>query len=184
MSNDEVIKYALSRYGFSSRLSDPGRVAQQMIERLGGLSGVDIISNPDIVRLLNDMSVSIRRKNNTSEIVEENFDRRSSSTKKWCDVISKVRKKLNRSISLKDFTDRDVIRIGIETKCTKCGGFNWHGLDNLAYKLKCERCLNQYDFPQSTVFSQEHAWKFREMAYPVAYGKSACCVRGGSTGRD
>jgi hypothetical protein len=23
-----------------------------------------------------------------------------------------------------------------------------------------------------------------KMAYPVAYGKSACCVRGGSTGRD
>lgn len=161
LTKEEAIAGALKRFGIEAKLSDPGHVARQMLDRLDGMWGVRLLAFPGIVRMLNDMAGSVRRKSNETGSVEETFDRRSASLDQWTAILAREKGKWLREPKLEDFTKRGIIRLGLETVCPHCQGGNWHGLDTVDYSVTCERCLNTYEFPQAEIRRNNKNWRYR-----------------------
>ena len=140
-------------------MSEPGNIAKQMLEHLGGLGGAYLVADIDTLKLLNKMAGGLRRKRNEDDTIEESFGLRTASLKDWVDLIQqrKARGHL-RAKALAAFTNRNVIRIGIETECPHCSTKNWNTLTTVDYRITCERCLKPYDFPQAAL--REHNRRF------------------------
>jgi hypothetical protein len=161
MSKEDAVAGALRHFGIEGQLSDPGHVAKQMLDRLEGLWGVHILAHASVVKMLNDMAGSVRRKSNETDSVEETFERKSTSVQKWNGMLAREQRDRFQGPKLEDYTKRGVIRLGLETKCPHCQGGNWHGLDSVDYKVTCERCLNSYEFPQAEIRRNGENWRYR-----------------------
>ncbi len=162
LSMDDAIIGSLNVLGIQAKLSDPGHVAKQMLDHLGGLWDVYLLADLETIQLLNNMAGGIRRRTHGVEDTEETFERRSAAVKKWADLIS--RRKKHRSLprmGLDDFTRRNIIRLGLETECPHCHVTNWHSLTTIDYSVTCERCLNRYEFPQAGLRKNNQNWYFR-----------------------
>lgn len=158
----EAIIGSLGRFGIKAELSEPGHIAKQMLEHLGGLWGVHLLADLGTLELLNKMAGGLRRRHNGGETVEENFELQTASLKQWTDLIAK--RKARRSLpskSLEEFTKRNMIRLGIETQCPHCNAKNWSSLTAVDYTVNCERCLKPYDFPQAKLAKQNSNWTYR-----------------------
>ena len=159
LTKEDAVIGALKQLGVEAKLSDPGHIAKQVLDRMGGLWGVHLLANPETIQLLNFMSGAVRRKKNNEGSIEEVFQGRTATVKKWADIINKNSKGSLRDPKIKDYTDRNVIKLGIESACPHCQGKNWHSLDLVDYNISCERCLNEYEFPQAE--DKERNWKYR-----------------------
>lgn len=162
LSAKDAIVGSLGQIGIKAELSEPGHIARQMLEQLGGLSGVGLLADIDTLKLLNKMAGGLRRKSNEKDMIEETYALRTASLKAWTDLVS-VRKQ-HHSFSrngLNDFTKRNVIRLGLETDCPHCSARNWCTLTNVDYQVTCERCLKPYDFPQATLRENNRNFTYR-----------------------
>ncbi len=159
---EEAVIGSLQQLGIKAELSEPGHIAKQMLEHLGGLWGVHLLANLETLKLLNKMAGGFRRKRNEDDTVEESFELRSASIKDWADLIA--RRQANGSLpakALADFTKRNVIRLGVETECSHCKAKNWSTLTAVDYRVTCERCLKPYDFPQAGLREHNRNWTYR-----------------------
>lgn len=64
-------------------------------------------------------------------------------------------------MGISDFTDRNVLRLGLNTKCPRCRFANWHSLTTVDYVVVCERCLEKYSFPQGVLRPNNGNWGYR-----------------------
>ncbi|WP_420347200.1 hypothetical protein [Pelagibius sp.] len=162
LTKEDAIIGSLAKLEIDAKLSDPGHVARQMIEHLGGLRGVQLLADQDTLILLNKMAGGVRRKSNKVDEVEETFELRSAPVKTWEDLISKRNSNQKRlPIDLNEFTKRNVIRLGLETTCPQCLAKNWHSLTAVDYSITCDRCLNEYEFPQTGPHQKVRNWSYR-----------------------
>jgi hypothetical protein len=150
----------LKRSGMKAQLSEPGYIAKQVIDQLGGLSRTSLIANGDTLKLMNDMAGGVRRRRNGAEEVHEQFDPRSRPVKDWSNLIKSRKTHSYRSLELEHFTNANVLLLGLETQCTNCTNRNWDAVDRLGYTLTCKRCLKPYPFPQGGS-SNERIWTYR-----------------------
>lgn len=161
-TGEKAVAGWLEKQGITATLSEPGRIAKQMIGQLGSLWDSHILSDASTLHMLNSMATSVRRKQNDEEEVEETFHQRTLLYKTWVDHLAQRKKNATQpDISLKDFTDRNIIRLGLETECSHCGFRNWHSLSTVDYAVICDRCLKSYPFPQAQVRDQNRNWYFR-----------------------
>lgn len=161
-TREEAVIGSLKERGIEASLSEPGFIAQQMLEQLGSLWGAHLLADLETLQLLNSMAGGVRVRTNDTDTVKETFERRTAPLKTWIDLISRRKEKHSlRDIGLADFTDRNVIRLGLETDCTNCRGKNWHSLTSTDYALTCERCLNKYYFPQASLLANNKNWHYR-----------------------
>lgn len=162
LSPEQAIKGALKKLGIDSKLSEPGHIAKQMLEHIGGTRGVHLLAEMETLQLLNKMAGGVRRKENDAEIFEENFELRTTSRKDWVDLIAR-RKERNRltRFNLSNFTDANILRLGIETDCPNCQATNWSSLTSVDYRITCDRCLKPYDFPQAHLKDNNRNWTYR-----------------------
>lgn len=162
MRSEEALIGTLKQYGIDAKLSDPGHIAQQMLQHLNGLWATHLLADAETLQLLNKMAGGLRRKSNETDTIEEQFDRKTVSRKDWLDLIAKrVTKNRLPRLNLADFTDRKIIRLGLETECPNCKVTNWHGLGDVDYEVTCERCLNVYGFPQAELREHNKNWAYR-----------------------
>ena len=162
LTKEDAIIGSLKVLGIEASLSDPGHIAKQMLDHLGGLWGVHLLADLETLKLLNKMAGGVRRKTNQAETIEETFERRSAPVKSWTDLLA--RRKQQRPLprlELADFTRSNIIRLGLETDCAHCHFTNWHSLTAVDYEVTCERCLNRYDFPQDHLREQNRNWFYR-----------------------
>jgi hypothetical protein len=160
-ANDAIIG-SLAKLGIKAELSEPGHIARQMLEHLGGLWGVHLLADLDTLKLLNKMAGGLRRKRNDDETVEENFDLRTAPLKDWTDLLGQRQARWSLPVkSLEEFTKRNVIRLGVETQCPHCNAKNWSTLTAVDYRVTCERCLKPYDFPQAALRDHNRNWTYR-----------------------
>jgi len=162
LTPEDAIIGSLERLGIQAKLSDPGHIAKQMLDHLGGLWDAHLLVDLETLQLLNKMAGGVRRRTSGTETIEETFERRSAPVKDWTDLVS--RRKERRSLSrleLADFTNRNLIRLGLETDCPHCQAANWHSLTAVDYGVTCERCLKRYDFPQAGLGENNRNWHFR-----------------------
>lgn len=157
---DQIIFDSLKLYGIKVGISEPGRIGKQMLQRLDGLWGVRLLRDAGTLQLLNQMAGSQRRRGAGDEVVEETFPGRTASLRAWESLAKRRSKGLDRA-EIEQFTRRDVIRLGLESRCPHCDARNWSGLDAVDYSLTCERCLNTYDFPQGKVARNNETFRYR-----------------------
>lgn len=153
---------SLEQLGVSAVLSDAGQIAKQILQHLGGLDGLDLLAYPDTLKLLNAMAAGMRIRNQGDAEVEEVFDPRTRSEQHWK---AHLAERGNRgrlwAPDIASFTDRNVIRLGLTTRCPKCTVSNWHSLTTADYVLSCERCLEKYSFPQGALDPHNGNWRYR-----------------------
>jgi len=161
LTKEDAIIGALKQMGVEAKLSDPGHIAKQMLEHLGRLWSVKALADLKTIELLNKMAGGLRRKSNMTDTIEESFERHSVPVKDWVDLIERRKKQDFGRFELEDFTSRNIIRLGLETSCPTCKTTNWHSLTATDYKMSCERCLNEYDFPQAKLQLNNKNWAYR-----------------------
>ena len=161
-TNYDAVVGWLKQIGVEARQSEPGIVAKEILEHIGGPRGSGLLADIQTLKLLNEMAGGIRTRRVGDKETEQLFSRRSKPTKVWQDLVSRRNQQHDsHSTSVKRFTESNILRLGIETSCTHCQAFNWHGLDQASYELKCERCLKSYDFPEASLRPQNRNWAYR-----------------------
>ena len=150
----------LKRSGYTASLSEPGHIAKQVLEQLGGLRGSQLIADEQTLVMMNDMAGGIRRRQNGTEETQEQFDPRSRTVKQWSDLIGRRMKRDYGNINLDNFTKRNVLILGLETRCINCQHVNWGPMNKLGYALTCSRCLKDYPFPQGGN-TGDRKWTYR-----------------------
>ena len=161
LNPEDAIIGSLKQVGIQAQLSEPGHIAKQMLEHLGGLWGVQLLADVATLKLLNKMAGGVRRRREGDEIIEENFELRTATLKEWADLISVRREKWKYSSDLSKFTTANVIRLGLETECPHCSAKNWSTLTAVDYRVVCERCLKPYEFPQASLRDHNRNWTYR-----------------------
>ena len=162
LTQEEAMVASLKHLGVSAKLSDAGQVAKQMLQQLEGLNGLTLLAYPDTLKLLNEMAVGMRIRRHGEAVVEEVFDPKTRTEQHWRAHIAERRNRRPLlAFDLFRFTDRDVIRLGLTTKCPRCTLANWHSLTSADYVLSCERCSEEYPFPQGALDPNNGNWGYR-----------------------
>ena len=161
-SHEEAVIESLKHLGVEVSLSDSGHIAKQVLQHVGGLRGLHLLADPETLKLLNRMAGGIRKRGKGETEVEEVFDRRTRSEPLWKDHLAKRAKRTRFfSVKMSHFTDNKVLRLGLSTSCPQCTGSNWHSLSDVDYVITCERCLEQYQFPQGALKRNNFSWGYR-----------------------
>lgn len=160
MTAEEAVIGYLKHQGIKAVLSEPGHIAKQILEQLGGIGGVQLVADIETLNLLDKMAGSVRRLSNTEETVEASYEMQTATTSAWMTVMSKRNAKGALHYNLiQQLTGKNVIRIGLETKCPHCHVKNWHSLTHVDYLISCERCLKSYPFPQAEPSSKNFTYR-------------------------
>ena len=133
----------------SAAPSDAGMATQQIIQTLGGLSGVGCLAHKGVIEFLDKIS-----------------DRPVTKTAKYQKFRDKIKcavdsEPLSERI-FKTLVERKVVELGLELKCSKCGSWSWYSIEQLDYSLTCSLCLRQFDFPVTNPSDSKHSrWAYR-----------------------
>lgn len=162
--NDEAFAHWFKLKGIQVSLSEAGRIAKQMLESLDGFWGLYLFDDINSIQFINKLANSSRVRSNTDngEVLEEEFSGRAATIDQWQAMIAKRKAQgAHDGVNLSDYIAKNVIRVGLETKCYHCNANNWHDLDEVSYKVKCSRCLKIYNFPQGGLKKNNQNWKYR-----------------------
>ena len=165
----------LARKEIKSTLSGAGRIAKQMIESLGNLGGSHLIDDKETIQLLNKMATQEVVRGATDNETLRQYEGRTVNAAVWEQLISKRRENGFRRLTLDEFAEHGILRLGLAVRCTNCAHGNWFGLDDVGYDVICERCLKTFSFPQRPGMTQ---WKYR-VTGPFSvpnYAEGAYCV--------
>ncbi|WP_050802671.1 hypothetical protein [Komagataeibacter europaeus] len=160
-SPESAVISALKRFGIEARLSEPGHIAKQILGHIDGLRGMRLLADARTLETLNTMAGGIRRKGVGDDETEELFDRRSKPVREWHALVERRKQQDLGVLSLNDFTSRNIIRLGLQSRCPNCANLNWHTLTAVDYDVTCERCQRSYPFPQSSLQKNNGNWSFR-----------------------
>jgi hypothetical protein len=161
----EAISAWLRDRGVSAAKSDPGRIADQVLTAGGGFLGSFILEDKETLELLEKMAKSIRPQ--AGGTVAEYPDR-TASVEEWRALIHRREKRDHPpQVGLDDFVSAGALKLGLSVQCENCRAQNWYSLNQLSDKLQCERCLEEFSFPQGTLNFGRTPWRYR-VAGPFA----------------
>ena len=157
LTGSEAVIIWFKRNGIEAEPSDPGRIADQILESVGGLRYVRVIADMETIKLLDDMSKSVTK---YADGKTEEFPDRSVEVKKWKDLMHRRNnKRLGGGASLDRLIEANVLRLGLVLECTNCKKKNWFGIQSLSERLTCERCLKIFPFPQGSLQFDRTPWQ-------------------------
>lgn len=158
MGTEAVVDW-FKRHDIDATASDAGRVADQIFSSVGGFWGLSILQDERTLRLLDKMSKSTRRR---SEDTVEEYPDRTASVREWQGI---TKRREDNAFTPANYLDRLVeagaLKLGLSVPCPNCKKRNWYGLDDLAEKVRCERCLKDFAFPQGSLNYKNAPWEFR-----------------------
>jgi hypothetical protein len=152
-----------AQQGIAAIPSDAGRVAQQIIRSVGGLRSCAMFADEAIVKLLDDMAATrVIRGNDAASEEESNYPDRAVPIQRWQSLLNQ-RTKMTRMrwITLERFTEKSILRAGLEVRCPHCAQRNWFDLKSMDYTLVCNRCLKEFSFPQGASDLRKMRWLYR-----------------------
>ena len=96
-----------------------------------------------------------------SSLLEEHPDR-TASVDEW-ESATRRRKDgyFGATTILERLVDAGALKLGLSVPCPNCGATNWYGLNELAERVPCGRCLEQYRFPEGSLNYKRTPWRFR-----------------------
>lgn len=156
-SPTQAIKSWLASEEIEAIQSDAGRVADQVIDSVGGLFGTHAFRDISIVKFLNNMARSHKEFDDGSG---EEFSDRTASVDKWLQVLNPLQKKdLGNWRTLEKLVECGILKAGISLACTHCTYKNWYSLDGIKSTVQCSRCLKEFPFPQGD--TRKARWAYR-----------------------
>ena len=145
-SPSEAIASWLNAREITATPSDAGRVAEQVITSVGGLSGTNILRERGILEKLDSMARSRREWNDGSA---DEYADRTASVQDWLKTLKPIQKKVFGGWKTLDRLVADgILRLGLAPRCPHCTQENWYSLDDVANEVSCARCLKAFTFPQ------------------------------------
>lgn len=148
----------LGAHGIEAKPSDAGRVAEQVIASVGGLTGAVLLAHPEAIQQFDNMA---RSRATRSDGNSEEFPARTATIGQLTAMMQKISKKLwGRHLTLERFIDAGVLQLGISVRCSHCTKENWYSLDDIAFDIRCERCLKTFSYPQGKI-PNRGSWKYR-----------------------
>lgn len=160
-TEDAIVQW-LEKSGFQAGLSEPGRIAKQVLKQLDGTWGIYLLKDVETLEYLNGMAGGKRYRKSADGIQEEQFDPRTKTSNDW--VGSMKRREKRRSlpkITTKHFTDRNILSLGLSSTCPTCSARNWHSLGDVDFQVRCARCLESYPFPQGELETKNRNFGYR-----------------------
>lgn len=148
----------LGRKGIRAELSSAGRIAKQMIENLGSLWGTHIISNEETIKLLNSMAMQEVVSGAADEATRRQYQGRTVGAGRWKTLIKRIATDRLPKLTLEQFAECGILKLGLAVDCQNCSYENWYGLDQIDYDPVCDRCLKPFRFPQGGASTP---WKYR-----------------------
>jgi hypothetical protein len=115
-------------------LSDAGRTTEQVIQALGGLLGVNSIANADVIHWMD----KVARKGPPGSVQVDEFRNRINQASKD-DLFGDMR--------FDKLVEQNVVELGLQIKCSKCGSWCWYSISDIAQNLTCLMCLREFQFP-------------------------------------
>jgi hypothetical protein len=152
-----------AQQGIAAIPSDAGGVAQQIIRSVGGLRSCAMFADEAIVKLLDDMAATrVIRGDDPASAEESNYPDRAVPIQRWQSLINQKTKMTRmRWITLERFTEKSILRAGLEVRCPDCAQRNWFDLKSMDYSLVCNRCLKEFAFPQGASDLRKLRWLYR-----------------------
>lgn len=157
-TRQEAVFGWLQARGIEAQPSDAGRVADELIASVGGISQSVLLAHPEVLAQFDKMarSRSVRQGGDSEE-----FPDRTATIGQLNAMISKIQTKLyGRYLTIEHFVEAGALRLGIAVRCAHCTKENWYSLDDIASTVRCERCLKRFDYPQGRAPTR-HTWKYR-----------------------
>lgn len=153
----QAITSWLAADGFEARPSDAGRVAEQVIESVGGLGGTHAFRDRGIVELLDKMA---RNRREYVDGSSDEFGDRTASVQEWLKVLRPLQKKSwGRWRTLDTLVEHGMLRLGFSLNCAHCTQANWYSIDEVRSDVQCSRCVKNFPFPQGN--SKKANWAYR-----------------------
>lgn len=142
----DAITSWLDAKGITATPSDAGRVAEQVIASVGGLSATSILCERGILEQLNSMARSRREWPDGSA---EEFTDRTATVQDWLRTLRPIQQKVyGHWKTLDRLVANGMLRLGLAPRCPHCTQENWYSLNDVAEQVSCARCLKAYPFPQ------------------------------------
>ena len=155
-----VITEWLRERGIESSRSDSGRVTDQVLDAVSGLSGAHLLCDTETVTLLDKMSKSVRTHLQGQRV--EEYPDRTVDASHWLGLVNRRKKQIHApKVDIQSFVDAGALRLGLAIKCSNCEYENWYGVGELVERLTCEQCLRDFDFPQGTLNFGNTPWRYR-----------------------
>lgn len=154
----EAIIGWLKAHDIAAEPSDAGRVADHLIASVGGIQGVGILAYAEAIKLFDSMARSraVRPGGDSEE-----YPGRTASIGQVDAMIRKISSRTwGSGMKLERFIDAGVLRLGIAVRCSHCTKENWYSLDDIGTRVTCERCMQDFAFPQGS-FPKRDMWKYR-----------------------
>jgi hypothetical protein len=159
MSGRDAISTWLTNAGIPAELSKSGRIAEQVLNAVGGLWGCHLLADKETLQLLDKMSKRVRRY--PDDTVEE-FPDRTCDARIWDGLVKRRRNdSLGQRLSLDNFVKANILKQGLGIDCPACKKNNWYGIGDLKVELTCEQCLRPFAFPQGSIDFNNTPWKYR-----------------------
>lgn len=156
-SPTQAITSWLAADGFDAKPSNAGRVAEQVIEAVGGLGGTHAFRDQGIVKLLDKMA---RNRREYADGSSEEFGDRTATVQEWLKVLGPLEKKSwGRWRTLDTLVEHHMLQLGLSLNCTHCTQANWYSIDEVRSHIRCSRCVKQFRFPQGN--SKAARWAYR-----------------------
>jgi hypothetical protein len=169
----------LEAYGLKAELSSSGRITNQIIQTMGGLRSVPLIANEEVLRLLHKMA------HGDVEIeIEPDDPKRKRSVRAYAIPRQQILALLSRACGssnignnlLASLLSLKILVVGLRLQCPECKQNTWYRLADIDPSLRCERCLQIFDFPAAD--PPRDVWAYRVNG-PFAienYAQGAYCV--------
>ena len=169
----------LARNGFTAELSSSGRIADQVVQTLGGLRLMQMLANKDLLQLLNKMA------HGDVEIeVDANDPKCKRTVRAYAVPRPHMLEILSRSVGSREIGGNllaslvhfKILVVGLRLQCPECRQTTWYRLSDLDVSLRCDRCLQTFDFPAAD--PPRDVWAYRANG-PFAienFAQGAYCV--------
>ena len=130
-------------------LSPAGRIAQQMIQQLQGITGTWILASKGIIHLLGKMNKSDGKFLSAEFVRGKIFREIANETRVF---------KVKGEDILHHLIETKVFQLGMKIQCIVCTKHSWYSVKGADYELQCPQCLAQLFFPSDF---QKVKWAYR-----------------------
>jgi hypothetical protein len=156
----------LKTQNVNTEISPAGKTLLQVMKSLQAFWGVRYISHLRVIERLNLMACKLSK---SKEIVEGLQKEYLGRTIKYNDFKKEIHDIAEDDITigfwkeklLESLVKYNVVKLGLEVKCSLCEHRNWYALDSLKYELVCENCLKTFSFPQDNPSNRVINWCYR-----------------------
>jgi hypothetical protein len=158
MSQQHAVIGWLKSRGIKAKASSSGRNAEQVLRSVGGTRATSLFADEATVKLLDKMAKTIQRE---ADGATAQYPDRTASVAEWREILGRRSGSTFSRARLNDFTEKNIMRVGLTLACPHCSKENWYSLSEVDYEISCERCLDKFSFPQAGIKFNEGDWRYR-----------------------